>query len=64
MFYAHVKGLGFIRFLSVNGGQSQQVFFTNDFEAATQWNSEGHLNVELNGDISSADYQVLKIEVV
>jgi len=64
MFFAHVKGLGFVRFLSVDGGQTQQVFFTNDFENATCWRTAKEMHQELNGDIAGKDLQVLKIEVV
>jgi hypothetical protein len=62
MFFAHVKGLGFIRFLSVDGGQTQQVFFTHDPEQATKWPTEKELVSEINGDISTGDFQILRIE--
>jgi hypothetical protein len=62
MFFAHVKGLGFIRFLSVDGGVSQQVFFTHDPEQATKWETKNELVKAINGDIASGDFQILRIE--
>lgn len=64
MFFAHVRGLGFVRFLSVDGGETQQVFFTSNFECATSWNTQRELERELNGDIAGRDLQILRIEVV
>ena len=62
MFFAHVKGLGFIRFLSVDGGKSQQVFFTHDPEQATKWETKNNLISDINGDINSGDFEILRIE--
>lgn len=64
MFFAHVKGLGFIKLLSVDGGRTQQIFFTHDFEQATSWATEQKLCSSLNGDINSGDFDVVRIEVI
>lgn len=62
MFFAHVEGLGFIRFLSVDGGNSRQVFFTHNLEHATQWETKNNLISDINGDINSGDFDILRIE--
>jgi len=62
MFYAYIKGLGFIRYLSTDGGVTHLVFFTLDPEEATKWPTEKSLVEEINGDIT--DVQVLRIEFI
>jgi len=62
MFFAHISGLGFVRFFSVDGGQTQKVFFTTDVEAATRWPTEKALVEEINGDLTG--FKILRIEFI
>jgi hypothetical protein len=64
MLYIYVKGLGFIRYLAVDGTDNPQIFFTHDFEAATKWYNEKDLHNDLNGDIAKRDYTIVRIEEI
>ena len=64
MIFVHVRGLGFIKFLAIDGTSNGQIFFTQDFEQAARWESVWDANEELNGNIAARDMQFVKIEIV
>jgi hypothetical protein len=64
MLYIFVKGLGFLRYLSVDGSDNPQIFFTHDFEQATRWYNIIDLNTDLNGDIAGREYKIVRIEEI
>jgi hypothetical protein len=64
MLFVFVRGLGFLRFISLDGGVTNSKVFVSDFTAATSWNTERELNSALNGDIAGNNFAIVRIEVI
>ena len=62
MFFAHVKGLGFMRFLNANS--SCIMHFVASPLDATKWKTVQDLKQELNGEINDSDLQIFEIKEV
>lgn len=61
MLFAWVDGLGFVKFISLDGGISFMPLFTFDVKQATRWNTEQTLINDING---SFNVEILRIDFV